>query len=83
MSYLLYETVKAVSGEQEVWPLSSVALYVVGVQSSFLEWMDGWTNGQMDGQMNSPYALNKTDHLLTAYAHVDVTHSDLPLYITS
>lgn len=45
--------------------------------------MDGWADGQMDGWMNSPYAINKTDCLLTANAHADFTHSDLPFYITS
>lgn len=41
LSYLLYETVKAVSGEREGWPPANVALHVVGVQSRFLEGVDG------------------------------------------
>lgn len=52
LSNLLCETVKAVSGEQQVRPLPNVALYVVGVQSRFLERVGGWMDGQMDRWMD-------------------------------
>ena len=41
--------------DQEVWSVPTMSpqgFAVVGVQSTFAEWMDGWMNEWMDGWMS-------------------------------